>query len=155
MCLTGLETIVPEKSWDLLDVGTGSGILAIYGAMLGASPVDAIDIDEEALEWAAWNIRLNGLEDAIRLSSKTLAECSKRYWTVTANLIFNTILELMPLFSNVVRPGGHLILSGLLREQVEFVKKELKGRGYTVSKVLEQDEWACIIAALKPNGGGV
>lgn len=150
MCLAALEdALLPGTTRDLLDVGTGSGILAIYGAMLGASPVDAMDIDEEALEWARWNIRLNELTGSIRLSSRPLAEWSGTYSVVTANLILHTILELMPYFPKIVRPGGRLILSGLLREQFGQVQPELEDRGFAVSKILEQEEWACIVAVLK------
>lgn len=150
MCLQALEAVAPRsRDWDLLDVGTGSGILAVYGVMLGACHVDAVDIDEEALSWAEWNIRLNGAEDAIRLSSDPLSSFTRRYLAVCANLILHTILELMPLFPRLVRPDGRLILSGLLREQVREVIEELGRMGLLLSRVLEQEEWACVLAAPK------
>ncbi|MBW2617001.1 MAG: 50S ribosomal protein L11 methyltransferase, partial [Deltaproteobacteria bacterium] len=70
MCLEAMEKIVrADESWTLLDVGTGSGILAMYGAMLGAKRIVAIDTDPEALRWAKQNIDLNGLTGSIELSS--------------------------------------------------------------------------------------
>ncbi|MBW2084200.1 MAG: 50S ribosomal protein L11 methyltransferase [Deltaproteobacteria bacterium] len=60
MCLRALENMAGERPWNMLDVGTGSGILAIYSAILGANRIVAIDIDPEALRWARRNAMLNG-----------------------------------------------------------------------------------------------
>ena len=70
----------------MLDVGTGSGILAIYGALLGASGTVAVDIDPEAVRWAEKNIKLNKLRDRIDLSSMPIEKCNDRFSLVAANL---------------------------------------------------------------------
>jgi ribosomal protein L11 methyltransferase len=70
MCLKAMGGLPMPRKWTMLDVGTGSGILAIYGAKLGASMIKAIDIDITALRWAERNIKLNGLLDPIVLSSQ-------------------------------------------------------------------------------------
>jgi len=150
LCLQALEDLAPEGSWDLLDVGTGSGILAIYGVMLGASPVAAMDIDEEALRWAEWNIALNGLEGTIRLSTDPLPAWDASFSVVTANLILDVIRDLLPCFPRVVRPGGLLVLSGLLTDQVEGVTRDLERQGFTLSDTRVQGEWACILARARP-----
>lgn len=154
MCLEALEALAPAGPWDLLDVGTGSGILAIYGAMLGAAPVTALDTDEEALRWAEWNIRLNNVVTAIGLSSEPLENWTAPFDVVTANLILEVILDLLPCFPRVVRPGGHLVLSGLLKEQVGPLVPTLDPLGFSTMEVLEQGEWACMIvrAAERPPG---
>ena len=146
LCLQALEDLAPESPWDLLDVGTGSGILAIYGVMLGASPVAAMDIDEEALQWAEWNIALNGLQGNIRLSADPLPAWDESFSVVTANLILDVILDLLPCFPRVVRPGGHLVLSGLLTDQVGDVTPHLERLGFVVRATREQGEWACVLA---------
>lgn len=145
MCLGALETLAPEGPWDLLDVGTGSGILAIYGAMLGAAPVTALDTDEEALGWAEWNIRLNHVATAIGLSSEPLENWTAPFDVVTANLTLEVIIDLLPCFPRVVRPGGHLVLSGLLKEQAGPLVPVLSPMGFSSVKILEQEEWACVI----------
>jgi ribosomal protein L11 methyltransferase len=146
LCFRAMELVEKPPSWSLLDVGTGSGILAIYGSMLGAEKVAAIDIDREALEWAGRNIRLNGLEGEIELSARPLAQWDSDFFMVTANLMLNTILDLMDHFSLVVKPEGHLILSGLLENQVHVVLPSLENHGFMREKTLFQENWAGILA---------
>jgi ribosomal protein L11 methyltransferase len=146
LCLGAMETIPRPDPWTLLDVGTGSGILAVYGAKLGAGKVVAMDIDPEAVRWAGRNVRLNGLEGNIHLSAVPLDQWKETFFMVTANLILGTILDLMPYFPRVVEPDGWLILSGLLRDQVERVKSPLVNEGLTVYETLFQKEWAAVLA---------
>ena len=146
LCLRAMELPAKPASWSLLDAGTGSGILAIYGTKLGAKKVAAIDIDEAALESAGRNSRLNGLEGMIELSSRPIAQWEQDFFMVTANLMLNTILDLMSHFSRVVTPGGCLILSGLLEEQLDLVKPSLEKYGFNRERTLSQEEWACILA---------
>jgi ribosomal protein L11 methyltransferase len=129
MCLEGIEKLSFSGSWSMLDVGTGSGILAIYGAMLGAGRIAAIDIDPEAISWAKKNIELNGLIEGIELSSRPLEEWEDGFSIITANLI----------------PDGYLILSGILADQVKGVEEALAEYGFHENQVLFQEEWACII----------
>jgi ribosomal protein L11 methyltransferase len=141
-----METISRPDPWTLLDVGTGSGILAVYGAKLGARKVVAMDIDPEAVRWAERNVRLNGLEGDIQLSAVPLDQWKETFFMVTANLILGTILDLMSQFPRVVKPEGWLILSGLLRDQVERVKSPLEDQGFVLYETLFQKEWAAILA---------
>lgn len=146
MCLQALEDLAPNHAWSLLDVGTGSGILAMYGALLGAAPVEAVDVDEEALRWAAWNLELNGLGRAVRLSSEPLDGWKTDFSVVTANLVLDIIQDVIPGLSKVVRPGGTLVLSGLLKEQIRLVSPALARRGFHVVGELNREEWACVLA---------
>jgi ribosomal protein L11 methyltransferase len=146
LCLRAMELPAKPPSWSLLDVGTGSGILAIYGTRLGAEKVAAIDIDGDALESAGRNSRLNGLEGRVELSSRPVAQWEQDFFMVTANLMLNTILDLMGHFSRIVKPGGCLILSGLLGDQLDLVKPSLEEHGFNREKTLSQEEWACILA---------
>lgn len=152
MCLQALEDLAAGAPFSLLDVGTGSGILAMYGVLLGASPVAAIDVDEEALRWAQWNLDLNGMKNAVQLSLKPIDEWSGPFSVVTANLVLDVILDMMPHFSGVVDYGGSLVLSGLLREQVPLVSPALAGSGFTIVSELMTDEWACIVSRRPEKG---
>ncbi|NLA74251.1 MAG: 50S ribosomal protein L11 methyltransferase, partial [Deltaproteobacteria bacterium] len=125
MCLKAIEDSMPNRPWNMLDVGTGSGILSVFGAMLGAYEITAIDNDPVAVEWAQRNIALNDLPVKIDLSITPLDRIDKRYDLIAANLVMNTILELNPLFSDRLAAHGVLILSGLLTGQVETVEKGL------------------------------
>jgi ribosomal protein L11 methyltransferase len=132
--------------WTMLDVGTGSGILAIYGAKLGAKTVLAIDTDPEALRWAQRNIDLNQSSTSIELSSKSVGEVNNVFSMLVANLTRDTLLELLPDFKRLLEKDGTMILSGLLQEQVKEVEKPLRLLGLKEIQVITQAEWACITA---------
>jgi ribosomal protein L11 methyltransferase len=132
--------------WTLLDVGTGSGILAIYGAKLGAKTVLAIDTDPEALRWAQRNIDLNHCSTSIELSSKSVGEVESAFSILVANLTRDALLELLPHFRRLLEKEGTMILSGLLQEQVKEVQEPLRALGLKEIKVATQAEWACITA---------
>ncbi len=145
MCLRAIEENVPSSPWTMLDVGTGSGILSVYGAMLGAKEITAIDIDPEAVRWAEKNIELNEIPVKIDLSTTPLEEIDRQYDVIAANLIKNTILELNPLFPEVMAPEGLMIMSGLLTGQVEDIEEDFKR--YGLKKIHESimGEWSCIL----------
>lgn len=146
MCLRAMEESPLSRSWTMMDVGTGSAILAIYAAKLGARPILALDVDSEALRWAHVNIALNGLSGAIRLSSQPVESCSERFSMVAANLTLDIILELFPHFPRLVEPGGRLILSGILGGQVAELEKPLEESGLVQCSVLHEEEWAALVA---------
>jgi ribosomal protein L11 methyltransferase len=146
MCLESMEKFRTDKPWTMLDIGTGSGILAIYAAKLGARRVLALDTDPDALRWAEKSIALNEPPVTIELSSTPVETTTESFDVVTANLTLDVILQLMPHFSRLLEPQGRLILSGLLREQVERVEERLVGYGFLSIQVFHQQEWACIIA---------
>jgi ribosomal protein L11 methyltransferase len=146
MCLEAMEKVRFPGIWTMLDVGTGSGILAIYGAMLGADRVVAIDIDPEAISWAKKNIKLNDLSGEIELSSRPIKKWRNSFSLLAANLILGTILDIFPDFSRVLAPGGWLILSGILKEQVKEVEESFDEYGFHKDQILYQEEWACLIA---------
>jgi ribosomal protein L11 methyltransferase len=146
MCLEAMERVSLPASWTMLDVGTGSGILAIYGAKLGATRVVALDVDPEAIRAAEGNIRLNHLSGAIELSSVPLEKLKNRFSLLTANLTLGVILELFPHFSRLSDPGGWLILSGLLIDQARDVQADFSKYGFSEYETLHQAEWACIVA---------
>jgi ribosomal protein L11 methyltransferase len=146
MCLEALEKLMKTTSGSLLDVGTGSGILAIYGAKLGAQDVKAIDIDPEALRWAKHNFELNDLSGQIALSSETLDQVKGPFSLLTANLILGEIIKRFSHFPRLLSAGGCLILSGILRGQVKEVREILRSYPLREYDILHQEEWACIIA---------
>ena len=144
MCLKAIEECSPPGVWSMLDVGTGSGILAMYGALLGAATVVALDNDPEALRWAGKNIELNRLSNAVRLSPVSIQDIHERFTLVAANLILGTILDMMPHFSRVAAPGGRLILSGLLEEQITTVMPALDRAGFKDLRISQEEEWVCV-----------
>ena len=130
----------------MLDVGTGSGILSIYGALLGANRILAIDIDSDALSWAERNIMLNEVPGSIELSSVPFEDIRESFFLVTANLILEEILKLLPNAPSSIEPGGWIILSGILGDQVSLVRERLGGVYLVEHDIFYQQEWACIVA---------
>jgi len=151
MCLESVENLPFSPPWTLLDVGTGSGILAIYGAVLGAEGIEAIDVDSEALRWARHNMELNGLGGSIRVSSKPIEEYVDSFSLIVANLILDEILKLFPHFGRCVHPGGYLILSGLLTEQVGGLREVLGGYGFVERETIYREEWGCMVCVKQPS----
>jgi ribosomal protein L11 methyltransferase len=146
MCLEAMERVSLPASWTMLDVGTGSGILAIYGAKLGAIRVVALDVDPEAIRSAEENIRLNHLSGAIELSSVPLEKLKDHFSLLTANLTLGVILEHFPHLNRLLGPGGWLILSGLLIDQARDAKDSFLKYGISEYETLHQEDWACIVA---------
>jgi ribosomal protein L11 methyltransferase len=144
MCLISMEKPSFKCPWTMLDIGTGSGILAIYGVKLGAKRVVAIDIDPEAIIWAERNIELNSLPVEIELSSRPITDWEENFSLVTANLTLGMILDLSPHFPRVLKPDGRLILSGILREQIKEVEERLYEYRLYIEDAIFQEEWACL-----------
>jgi len=103
-----------------LDVGTGSGILAIAMRKLGVAQVVAIDVDAAALENARDNAELNG-ELGIRFSAAPLGSIRGRFDLITANILSSVLIEMAPLLKARLRPGGALILAGILKREAARV----------------------------------
>lgn len=122
LCLQWLCDVLQDAKADadlsLLDYGCGSGILAIAAARLGAGRVLGVDIDAKALEAAAYNAETNGVTLALQHSSKPL---QAQFDIVVANILTNPLCVLAPLLSGRVRPGGKLVLSGVLESQAQQV----------------------------------
>ena len=145
MCLRAMEKGAADRPWSMLDVGTGSGILALYGARLNAHRILAIDTDPEALRWARRNLSLNVQSGEIEFSSKLLGALDESFDLTVANLILGTIVDLFPYFPSVMKQTGLLILSGILREQVPRIEALLPGNGLKTLDILYEKEWACML----------
>jgi ribosomal protein L11 methyltransferase len=150
LCLREIERLFAETGKaSFLDVGTGSGILAVYAAKLGFRPVLGLDIDREALDWAKRNIALNGLEQKILLSHSPIQAIKGRYRLVVANIILGEILNILPELLEKTENHGRMVISGILREQVREVESQLP-HGIARSRLVHtEDEWACLTVEIQ------
>ena len=114
MCLRWIATHPPANQ-RVLDYGCGSGILAIGAAKYGAAQIDAVDIDEAAVE----STRLNAQANAVQLQTGLPDAAQGRYQTVLANILATPLKVLAPLLCRYVAPGGALVLAGILERQAE------------------------------------
>jgi len=149
LCLRAMERISMPDGWRMMDVGTGSGILAVYGAMLGASWVEAVDVDPDALAWAEKNLYLNPNPEKIHLSLKPIESYTERFDLVAANILLGVILDLLPQLARLVAPRGRLILSGLLKDQTEAALLKSSRLHLKHLETLEEGEWACLVLAFR------
>lgn len=130
MCLEALERALDARAAPcaVLDVGTGSGILALAAARLGAGPVVALDTDPDAIANARANRALNALP-GVGLVGGGIEALRGTFDVVLANLLANLIVDLVPDFRAVLAPGGRLVLAGLLTDQGDRVEAALVANG--------------------------
>jgi ribosomal protein L11 methyltransferase len=133
-----METAGPV---DVLDVGTGSGILAVAALLLGARSAIGIDVDADAVEEAKINAERNGVDDRFTASSRPLAGDEGRFAVVFANLVAQVILKLADPIAACVAPGGALVTSGVLRCHEEEVGQAMKDRGLVEVEARRDDHW--------------
>lgn len=131
----------------VLDVGTGSGILAIAAAALGSSNVLGIDLDPVAVKVASENVRKNHFTDRIRIIKGDLTEgVDEKFDMAAANLIAEIVCELTAHIKRQLNRGGCYISSGILKEKKEMVIESVEEAGMKVEKVLDDGEWSAIKA---------
>jgi len=131
----------------LLDVGTGSGILAIGAAKLGATPVLGIDNDEEATKVARQNVRRNQVEGTVKIGSNCIDTIRKTFDIVVANIDMGTLTQLKTELMAHVSLWGALILSGILKTQKDILKGEFvfaSGSTRLIHEV-DKEEWSCLV----------
>jgi ribosomal protein L11 methyltransferase len=148
-CLRLLCDIAPKSGpWHMLDAGTGAGILAIAAAKLGASQVDAFDLDPTAVRTAKQNAKLNELGSKIHFwKQDVLSFVPKRsYEIVTANLYSELLWQSAARLCRALLPDGYLIVSGLMRDQVGPISKLLEGRGTPILTARTRGKWVTLLA---------
>ena len=150
LCLRALEEVweqdLPEapNPWQVLDVGTGTGILALAAARLGAG-VLAIDVDPEAVAAALENVRLNALEERILVEDTLLQAIRQQFALILANLTTLDLLHLADSLAGRLLSGGALIISGFLEKDRPQLEARFLGLGLTEAGFLTQDDWGALI----------
>jgi ribosomal protein L11 methyltransferase len=152
LCLVLLEETVKPGSL-VLDQGTGSGILAIAAAKLGARAVDAVDISAVAVRTARENVAHNGLAGRVLVEQVRddeppggAARGETRYDLIVANIIARLIVAMAPGLAVALAGDGVLIASGIIREREDEVAGALQAAGLTVLDRRRQDEWVALLA---------
>ncbi len=124
------------------DIGTGSGILAIAAAKLGAKRVDAVDLDTTTIPIARSNIQLNKVESIIRLHQGDGLNALERqkYPLIVANILTKVILPMIPICPKFLEPAGRLILSGILATEASQIEAQLEANGFRVLETRQLKE---------------
>lgn len=146
MCIKALEHLISGGE-RVFDIGTGSGILAIVAAKLGASTVTAVDLDRVAVAAALENVQLNQVEDHVKvLHGNLLDNIDEQADIVVANIIADVIKLVCPDAAKAVRAGGYFLTSGIIAHREEDVLETLQENGFQVKEVYHEGEWVAVLA---------
>jgi len=135
----------------VVDYGCGSGVLAIAAALLAAPDVLAVDIDQQAIEATRQNAADNGVDMVIKavlssqLPSSTVDLLPLAGEVVFANILHGPLLDLAQTLSSLTKPGGTLVMSGILQSQVESLAVSYN-QWFTLHPTVVRDDWALVVA---------
>lgn len=149
--LTAAEELFPAR---VLDIGTGSGILALVAARLGAETVLGIDICQEAVAVARGNVQDNGFARQVRIEATPLAEVTGEYDLVLVNVTASVLLRLAAAVVARLRRGGRLIVAGMQGRQSGEIEALLGQYGLTVCSRYGEGKWGCLTLRLPASGRG-
>jgi ribosomal protein L11 methyltransferase len=134
----------PPKN--VLDVGTGTGILAMAAVLFGAEQVLAIDNDSEAVRVATENIANNKLQHKINTTATELADIRGSFDLICANIVHDVLVNLAPDIARLLSPGGRLVLAGILRgSQEKNIINIYREMNINLFKRAQEDEWASLL----------
>jgi ribosomal protein L11 methyltransferase len=144
LCLALLEELVPRDG-RVLDVGAGSGILAIAAAKLGACRVRAIELDPLAAKVARENVARNGVDAVVSVEAGTLTDATERFDVAVANISLRVLLELREALAQALCTDGHAILSGVLAERIDELLAAFRADGWTHERTLQEQDWVALV----------
>lgn len=151
LCLRLMEQVI-QPGDQVIDIGTGSGILAVAAARLGAKHVLAIDLDPVAVESAQINAELNGLTDRITVRLGDLLEQQDggelpQAQLIIANILAEIIMSFVSDVYDALAPGGIYIASGIIRDKEAAVETALKAAGFRIDRKEYENDWVAIVSS--------
>lgn len=149
MCIQALErTVRPGDR--VIDVGTGSGVLSIAAAKLGAGKVEALDLDDVAVQVAKLNLKLNKVHGIASVSQNNLLDgIAEGADIVVANILAEVILRFADDAGRIVKNGGSFIASGIIQQKKEVVKEAIMDAGFEIEEIITMEDWVAIIGKKK------
>lgn len=147
MCLEIMEKTI-KCGDEVLDIGTGSGILSIGAVKMGAKSSFAVDIDPLAVKIVGENAEVNGVQNKITTVCGNLAEkVTGKYDVIVANIIADAIIMLSPDVKPFMKEGSIYITSGIINHRLDDVLSCLKECGFNIKEVVTEGEWAAVICS--------
>lgn len=148
LCLSLMEKYL-KKDMTVLDMGTGSGILAIYAAKMGAEKIDAYDIDPVAVKVAKENFVENSVQDKIFCKVSDLMQNAdktrEKYDFVCANIVADIVIRLSECMGDYVKKNGLCAVSGIIEPQAERVKNAVCQKGFVLIDELKENDWCAFV----------
>ncbi len=145
MCILALEKYVKADT-TVFDIGTGSGILVIAAAKMGAKHVLGVDLDPVAVNSAKENVAMNNLNNIEILEGNLMDLVEGKGDLIVANIIAEIITVLVDQVKDCLKKGGIFISSGIIKERESMVVEKLKSSGFAVKETIYDGEWVCIVA---------
>lgn len=146
MCIRCLEDVIKPNNI-VFDVGTGSGILAVAAAKLGAASVRAVDLDPVAVRVAKENVVFNNVTETVEITQgDLLTGVAGKADVIVANIIADIIIKMLPDVRARLHSNGVFIASGIITERLSDVTEALIMHGFVIDKVIEEGGWAAIVA---------
>ncbi|MFT8320514.1 MAG: 50S ribosomal protein L11 methyltransferase [Bacillus sp. (in: firmicutes)] len=146
LCIQALERIV-NKEDVVIDVGTGSGVLSIAGAMLGAKSVLSLDLDEVAVNSAKINLKLNKVHEVATVKQNNLLEgIDMQAEVIVANILAEIIIRFTDDVYRLLKKDGFFIASGIISQKKEEVKKAIIDSGLEIVETVQMEDWVSITA---------
>ena len=143
-----LASTLQGTHWESLDLGTGTGILALAARLLGAAHCDAWDYDPASVRAVRENARLNGLRGVPATCVDVTTWTPARQWeVVTANLFSDLLVKVSAKIVSAVKPGGHLILSGMMAAQAKGTLADFQSHGIRFERVVKKGKWVSALSA--------
>ncbi|WP_028307607.1 50S ribosomal protein L11 methyltransferase [Desulfitibacter alkalitolerans] len=145
ICIKALEKYI-EPGWRIADIGTGSGIIAISAAKLGAESVCAVDLDTLAVRVARLNVKRNMVEELVEVRQGNLLQgIDKTFNIIVANIIADVIIEMSEYAYERLEPSGIFIASGIIEDRQDEVINKLQEEGFKLVEVMTDNAWRGIV----------
>ncbi len=145
LCLELLQNYVKNDT-EILDIGCGSGILALASVLLGAKSGFGVDIDAQSVKTARENAEINGIDRKAKFEVGDLTEVvSGKYDVICANIVADVIIRLLPDAKSFMRDNGILIVSGIIDIRKDDVLKAVKENGFTVKDEKYKENWCAFV----------
>ncbi|MGM0507978.1 MAG: 50S ribosomal protein L11 methyltransferase [Fusobacteriota bacterium] len=150
LCIEKMTEVLDGKD-DMIDIGTGSGILMVVAKKLGVKNITGIDIDPEAIKIAKKNLELNKINKNFKLYAGELKNKirNKKFDLIIANMLSNIILEIIQEIKNIMKEDSIFIFSGILKEEKDVFISKLKDHGFAVIDINTKKDWISISGRLK------
>jgi ribosomal protein L11 methyltransferase len=146
LCIQALERMVNKGDF-IIDVGTGSGVLSIAAALLGANRIQALDLDEVAVTTAKMNIELNQVESVVSVSQNNLLDGMEGPVDgIVANILAEVIVRFTDKAAEIIKPGGYFITSGIILQKKQEVQDSLLQAGFEIIETMVMEDWVALIA---------
>ncbi|NLK63173.1 MAG: 50S ribosomal protein L11 methyltransferase [Fusobacteria bacterium] len=150
LCMNMIEKYI-KNSDNVLDVGTGSGILMIASKKLGANKVCGVDIDDVAVKVATDNLKLNNIKETdftVKKGDLINLFSNEKFQLVVSNILAEIIVSLLEDIKKVLEKNGIIILSGIIKEKLEIVKDKMKKMGIDIVEIDTKEEWVVVVGRL-------